>query len=89
MTKEEYLARIKEMSNPEYQEKWATLAKDLRETGAEIRQEDGTMTFIMQGMAVQIDRYLTHINKRQDEIDRAAKIVEEAKGIDSDPELLN
>jgi hypothetical protein len=89
MTKEEYIARIKEMFDPEYQQGWRTLSKDLREVGAEMRQEDATLTFIMQGMAVQIDKYLAHINKRQGEIDRAAKIVEEAEGIESEPELLN
>jgi hypothetical protein len=94
MTREEYVARIKEKSDPEYQAGWITLAKDLRAMGGELRQEDPALTFIMQGMAVQIDRYLTHINKRQAEIDRAIQIVEDAKAIDDeviggDPELLN
>lgn len=89
MTREEYITRLKEMSDPEYQQGWTTLAKDLRDVAAEIRQEDATLTFIMQGMAVLIDRYLTHVNKRQGEIDRAAQIIENAKAIDSEPELLN
>jgi ribosomal protein S4 len=89
MTKEEYIARIKEKSDPEYQQGWRTLASDLREMGGELRREDATLTFIMQGMAVQIDKYLAHINKRQNEIDRAAQIVEEAKAIDSKPDLIN
>jgi len=84
MDKEEFQKKIGELSNKTYQGNWEQLSKDIRFQASQFRTADPEMTFIMQGLAVQIDRHLSHITKRQAEIDRAATIISNALPIEEE-----
>ena len=86
MRPSEYVERLQNMDQ-EYLAQWIKLGADLREQGQEFRAIDPKMTFLMQGLAVQIDRYLAHIGEKQAEINRAIEIEKNAEPIDSSPEI--
>lgn len=86
MTHEEYVKRIQAIDTTNL-DGWEKLAKDLRDRGIEFRLVDPKMTFIMQGLATQIDRYLDHVKSRQTVIGREIQIKLNAEPIDSEPDL--
>lgn len=85
MTPEDYVKRVQDI-DPSNLKGWESLAKDLRAQGSEYRSVDPTMTLIMQGLAVQIDRYLSHVKLCQTKIARAVQIKIDAEPI-SEPDL--
>jgi hypothetical protein len=87
MERTDYVSRITEMTQPPYLEGWLKLARDLRTEANSVRSIDPTMTFLEQGLAVQIDRLVSHVVKRRAELERAEEILENAKPVDSEPEI--
>lgn len=82
-----YVNRINEMMEPDYQAGWKKLATDLREEGVTVRPVDAKMTLIMQGLALQIERFLSHSEERKHQFDREAAIQQNAEPVDSEPDL--
>jgi hypothetical protein len=87
MDHSEYAARIAEMTEPSYLEGWRKLAGDLRTEANNVRPIDPAMTFLEQGLAVQIDRLVSHVVKRRAELKRAEEILKNAEPVDSEIEI--
>lgn len=86
MTLNDYKERILSISSDNLMG-WVKLAEDLRVQGAENRPFDAQLTLIMQGLALQIDRYAAHVGARQAQFNREIEIVRNAEPIDSSPDL--
>lgn len=84
MTRDEYNTRIQKIDNLPG---WISLAGDLRKQGVEFRSVDAKLTLIMQGLAVQIDRYVSHITEKQEQISREVEVKLSAEPIDSEPDI--
>lgn len=86
MTLDEYKERILSISSDNLTG-WVKLAESLQEQAIENRPHDPQMTLIEQGLALQINRYVTHVVARQAQFNREIEIIQRAEPIDSSPDL--
>lgn len=87
MTHKEYVDRLNKMMNADHRAGWTKLVSDLRKESADIRSVDAKMTLLMQGLALQIERFLSHGEERKQQFEREAAIQLNAEPIDSEPDL--
>lgn len=88
MDQSDYTRRIEELSNPAIRAGWVKLSEELRLEAFHMRAFDPAMTFVEQGLAVQIDRFLSHLKRRKAELDRAKQILKDAEPIEDSSEEI-